>query len=198
MGQWYNIGLQAGKKVAEAVDAFIKAEHKGDTLGLNFDPEKRKTLSDGTTVYKWSMKWAPSFYKDEGRFVEVLKGFDDNKLPFDDLFADGTEEYGYKLVAVGDEGGQDKMGNSIGYEIFDGLYNACEVTYPDEFSDESGMSKQRIIELFKSYINNDLSSAEPGYVRNVLRDTCGCTDDELRELELYYELGFNNAEEEVS
>ena len=184
MGQWYNIGLQAGKKVAEAVDAFIKAEHKGDTLGLNFDPEKRKTLSDGTTVYKWSMKWAPSFYKDEGRLVEVLKGFDDKQLPFDDLFAAGTEEYGYKLVAVGNEGGQDEMSNSIGYEFFAGLYNAYEVAYHDEFSE--------------SYINNDLSSAEPGYVRDVLRDTCGCTDDELRELELYYELGFNNAEEEVS
>ena len=52
MGQWYNIGLQTGRKVTEAVDAFIKAEHKNDAPGDNFDPEARKTLPNGTTIYR--------------------------------------------------------------------------------------------------------------------------------------------------
>ena len=194
MGEYYDIGLQAGKKVAEAVDAFIKAEHKGEKPGENFDPKKRKVLSDGSTVYQWNMKWQPSWFANEKRFVGILAGFNDGQLP-DELEIDEPVDYAYKLVCVGDEGGQDERSNTYGYEYFDGLYNACQVTYPDEFTDDSGMSKQRIIELFKSYINNDLSSAEPGYVRDVLRDTCGCTPEELKEFELYYELGFDIAEE---
>lgn len=56
------------------------------------------------------------------------------------------------------------------------------------------MDKQRVIEILVSYIDNDADSAEPGYIREVLRDICGCTDEELKELDLYDWLGFDNEE----
>lgn len=56
------------------------------------------------------------------------------------------------------------------------------------------MDKQRVIEILVSYIDNDLSSADPGYVRDVLVDSCGCTDDELKELGIYDWLGFDYAD----
>ena len=57
------------------------------------------------------------------------------------------------------------------------------------------MTKERVIDILVSYIDNDLGSAEPGYVREVLRDVCGCTDEELKELDIYDWLGFDYDEE---
>lgn len=47
------------------------------------------------------------------------------------------------------------------------------------------MTKERVIDILVSYIDNDLGVAEPEYVREVLYDVCGCTDDELKELGIY-------------
>ena len=127
MGQMYDIGLQTGKEVTKAVDAFIKSERKGDIPSQNYDPIARKTLSDGTTIYRWYMKWYPSWIDVEKRFLEVLKEFNDE-------YEDWNR--GYKLVAVGDEGDQDERGNDIGFEYFDGLYISNKVTYPEDFEDE--------------------------------------------------------------
>ena len=58
------------------------------------------------------------------------------------------------------------------------------------------MDLDRVVCILASYIDNDLDSAEPGYVREVLRDVCGCTDNELKELGLYDWLGFGECEED--
>lgn len=58
------------------------------------------------------------------------------------------------------------------------------------------MTKERIIEILVSYIDNDLESAEPGYVKDTLRDQCGCSEDELKELGVYEWLGFADEEDE--
>ena len=99
MGQMYNIGLQAGKEVAKAVDSFIEAENKGELN--NFNPINRKVLSDESVIFHWCMKWKPSWYEDEKRFVAVLDQFENDKLKKnqdDDYYYDRA----YKLVAVGD------------------------------------------------------------------------------------------------
>lgn len=158
MGQWYDVGLQAGKIVANAIDAFIASEHKGDNPGENFDPCTRKEISDGSIVYRWQMKWDPYWFEDEGRFVEVLDKFSDANLPDEDeIEALGLEydDYAYKLVAVGDEGGQDELCNEIGADIFDGLYNACEVTFPDEFCEPKTVK----VYVYKEY-NDDNAYGE--------------------------------------
>lgn len=48
------------------------------------------------------------------------------------------------------------------------------------------MDKERVISILRTYVNNDMESAEPDYVREVLYDICGCTDQELEELGLGY------------
>ena len=140
MGEWYTIGLQAGKKVAEKVDAFIAAEHKSDRLGENFDPEKKYQAADSSTVYIWSMKWQPSWYEVEKRFIDVLEEFYEDG-PLAKVFGEKEfpEEYAWKLVAVGNEGGDDERGNEIGFEIFDELYYSRRLVEPDPVIDgESG------------------------------------------------------------
>ena len=56
------------------------------------------------------------------------------------------------------------------------------------------MDKERVIEILVSYIDNDLESADPEYVRETLQDRCGCSDDELKELGIYDWLGFDSEE----
>ena len=48
------------------------------------------------------------------------------------------------------------------------------------------MSFERLEEIFISYVDNDLCDADPDYVREVLRDVCGMTDEELKEIGLDY------------
>ncbi len=119
MGEYYDVGLQVGKKLGKEVDDLIKKLHKSDEYGENMNPINRKEL-DNSIVYRWNMKWEPYWFKDEIQLVEILKKYDTTS----------DEDYAYKLIAVGDEGGQDEMGNEIGYDIFDGLYNDCSVTFP--------------------------------------------------------------------
>lgn len=46
------------------------------------------------------------------------------------------------------------------------------------------MSKKRLMDILRDYIMNDLDSAEPGYVRDVLTDICLCSPSELHEIGL--------------
>jgi len=46
------------------------------------------------------------------------------------------------------------------------------------------VSRYRIIRILHNYISNDLDSADPSYVREVLVNVCGCTAEEIVELEL--------------
>ena len=58
------------------------------------------------------------------------------------------------------------------------------------------MTKERIIAILVNYIDNDLASAEPGYVRETLREQCGCSNEELKELGIYEWLGFADEEDD--
>lgn len=154
MGQWYNIGLQAGREVAKDVDAFIKAEHKSDKLGDNFDPSARKELKDGSVIYSWYMKWDPSWYQDEKRFMAVLDKFSDEaveEVVNEEDFIDDADVFAWKLVAVGDEGGQDERGNWLGFDTFDGLYNAAAVTFPESFDEPEQAPNRRLFPLVTHY-----------------------------------------------
>ena len=51
-----------------------------------------------------------------------------------------------------------------------------------------GMTKSRIADILISYIDNDLESADPGWVREVIETIC--TEAEIKELGLYNWLGF--------
>lgn len=46
------------------------------------------------------------------------------------------------------------------------------------------MSEKRLMDILRDYILNDLDSAEPGYVRDVLTDICLCTEEEIQEIGL--------------
>lgn len=52
------------------------------------------------------------------------------------------------------------------------------------------MDFERVKDILVSYVDNDLETADVGYVREVLTDVCGCTEEELKELGLYDWLGF--------
>lgn len=46
------------------------------------------------------------------------------------------------------------------------------------------MTKERVVSILISYIDNDLESADPEYVRETLTGVCGCNRQELKELGL--------------
>lgn len=154
MGQWYEVGLQAGREVAKNVDAFIKAEHKSERAGENFDPKARKEFSDGSVTYAWYMKWQPEWFSDEKRFLAVLNKFSDesvDEIVNGDDFIDDEEVFAWKLVAVGDEGGHDERGNTLGFNIFDGLYSTNAVIFPESFDESEQVPKRRLYPLVTHY-----------------------------------------------
>ncbi len=62
---------------------------------------------------------------------------------------------------------------------------------------EKGMTKERLIQVIRDYVGCDIEASEPHYVRDVLTDTCGCTKEELKELDLWNWLGFADLEASV-
>lgn len=46
------------------------------------------------------------------------------------------------------------------------------------------MTITRLKHILLTYIGNDLESADPDYVREVLTDVCYCSMDEIKELQL--------------
>ena len=46
------------------------------------------------------------------------------------------------------------------------------------------MTTTRLKHILLTYIGNDLESADPAYVREVLTDVCCCSMEEIRELQL--------------
>jgi hypothetical protein len=137
MGQFYEIGLQAGKDVAKEIDAFIVQEHKSDKAGENFDPEKRYTLDDGTSVYFWYQKWMPDLYSQQDRLLKTLNKFDNESMDKEISLGHSIESKAWKLVAVGDEGGFDEYGNLEGFEEFDGLYQSTRLVLPSDTNNDT-------------------------------------------------------------
>ena len=44
------------------------------------------------------------------------------------------------------------------------------------------LSKERIVQILQTYVNTDAEAADHQYIRDMLRDTCGMSMDEIREL----------------
>lgn len=178
MGQMYEIGLQAGKEVAAKVDALIASLHHGDACGENFDPIKKKVLSDGSTVYKWYQKWNPCLYKDQQSLVDTVRKFNNDNVKeiinnlcdilnvedydLDDDLEEKYADYAYKLICVGDEGGSDEYANEYGADYFDCLYDGSELVLPEEFneSDEQHETIDILNELMEQNYDREVSSDE--------------------------------------
>ena len=48
------------------------------------------------------------------------------------------------------------------------------------------ISKERLISIIQSYVENDCEAAEPGYVRETLEGLCGMDKEEAEALGLGY------------
>lgn len=68
------------------------------------------------------------------------------------------------------------------YEIFDKINSAPRYQTPDanEKRPTPCIQYNRLLTLFIGYVNNDLKSADPDYVREVLFNNLGMTEDEAR------------------
>ena len=144
MGEWFQIGLQAGKKAAEKVDVYNK--------DMMCTLEGRKELKNGSVIYKWCMKWNPGLYKEEEGLIELLKGMDEN-----------DEDYAYKMVCVGEEGSQDFYSNELGSDIFDELYEDHTVVFPEPFEDKPKRNKNlpaNIIDIIEDFLEEHNVSIE--------------------------------------
>ncbi len=160
MGEFYNIGLQCGKTVAEAVDKYLKEVHVSDHAGENMDPANTKALEDGSKMYKWYMKWAPYQFIREKGLIDILKVYSD---------VEDDEDKAYKFVAVGDEGGSDEYANTIGYEIFDGLYRSSNVVFPEDWEEQPSPYAPKAAKIMEISEKVDLdTSAE--YMSELLYD----------------------------
>ena len=181
MGQWFDIGLQAGKTVAEKVDKFIKDEE--------FTPKNRKELRDGSVIYYWYTKWQPYWYEDEKKFLSLLHSFDGI-----DRNSEEYETTAYKLVAVGDEGGQDEFDNEAGYEIFDGLFIDYGINFPETFDPEpkETLNRERLFVIAQNAIGELIyqDGRDFSEMRQWCVDELGITEEEM------LELGFSANEDE--
>lgn len=59
------------------------------------------------------------------------------------------------------------------------------------------VSKERIIQILQTYVSTDAEAAEPEYIRDMLRDTCGMSPDEIKELGFDWLFPDEEGEEDV-
>ncbi len=142
MGEYYTVGLQAGKNVTKKVNEYITSCHKDDWQ--NFDPDEVKTMEDGSTIYSWYTKWHPIGNETHIDLIKTLNSFLNSK----------NKDDAYKLICVGEDGGNDLYGNEIGYEIFLDLYEERTIVYPDS-SNKNEQTKElpaNIIDVFEDFL----------------------------------------------
>lgn len=69
---------------------------------------------------------------------------------------------------------------SLAYEIGSAVTDYINGLDP-ETNSEPNMSKDRVLQILQDYVSTDADAAEPSYVRYILRDICGMTDEEIEE-----------------
>ncbi len=82
-------------------------------------------------------------------------------------------------------GGEDGTYWKFQYDTENHCFNEIEGSVV--FADENQEVKlERITDILCRYVDNDLNSADPEWVREVLVNCCGCTSEELKEIGLDY------------
>ena len=141
MSEYFTVGLQTGRNVTKVVDKFIKM--------YDFKSDKRKDLTDGTTIYEWYVRWCPCNISVEQSLLDMLKTFDNKEKAIDNA---------YKMLCVGDEGSEDEYGNYAGFYNFNDLCKLHTVEYPELWEEESkkpNLTKELpacIIDIFEDFL----------------------------------------------
>lgn len=118
-------------------------------------------------------------------YAKLLERNKEEEIAFED-----DDELGKRFAEEGWADGEGYIPDSL----FDERGYGADY-YPDGAEPKHPLTKRRLINILVSYIDTDLESADPAYVREVLTDQCGCTDDELKEIGVYDWLGFGGDEE---
>lgn len=66
--------------------------------------------------------------------------------------------------------------------VYDFLYDAKRKL--DALEDAVNETLDRYKTIIRAYVENDADGTDPDYIREVLYDVCGCTDQELKEIGL--------------
>ncbi len=119
MSNYYEVGVMANKNVAKALDEFFEsAEAKA-----NWSNYERRTLSDGSTMYRSEINNHPSWFKIGQKFLATLHEFQYSKDADD----------AYRCILVSESGVKDEHSNIPGQEIFDEFDTSNEINYPEDF-----------------------------------------------------------------
>ncbi len=114
MNNMSEIALQAGKKVAEKIEAHF------NSLKEQLHFEKKATLTDGSSLYVWSAMWVPYRYDSQQKLLDILASFKNAE----------DVESAYKLIIQDDEEGFEIRSNTPGEDEFTELYITNELKLP--------------------------------------------------------------------
>lgn len=67
-------------------------------------------------------------------------------------------------------------------ELWRFIYRESKWHLEDGHVEYHKITTQRVMDAFREYVYNDAAAADPDYIREVLRDTCGLTEQELQEI----------------
>ncbi len=115
----YEIGIMANKNVAEALDKFLESED----AKKNWSSYERKTLTDGSTMYRTWCNNYPSYYPIGKEFLKTIRKFV-SSADIDDAF---------RCVMLSEEGSKEEILSALGDEIFEDFEVLREINYPEDF-----------------------------------------------------------------
>ena len=126
MSNTYEIALQTGANVTRSVEAYFRKVKKENPEN-HCSPERKKTLSDGSTIFMWSKKWNPYRYDFDMGLLGTLERNNESN----------DANHAYMLVAVSDQDCSEMYYNEPGTEYFNEL--CAGVCYPEEwYEDRTG------------------------------------------------------------
>lgn len=184
MGISYEIGLQAGKRVAEKVDSLISQLYVDDYN--NFDPVKKKTSPNGTATYHWCEKWNRNCRKLEA----LLHGYDDESLP-ETKDEEELEAYAYKLIAYSDEDVPMFLYNSPGFDFFS---IEAGLLFPDSFYQDDAAKPVHDIALIEKTADDMLTRDDIRRLMDALNGDDVCYIDRFPTSKGLFLTGFATAE----
>jgi len=171
------VAIAIGDKDCSTVWAMIKKMSKG--------PDAVRAQDYGDDIY-YVFYWAMGSWRSGDEAARNLLSYVKNNIRHSLIEIDEDGKMDTDILIDTDDGeGEDETF----YEILDW---SCQITVAgstlpvlcERAPYTCAVKADRVADILRAYVNNDAEGTDPDYIREILQDICGCSDEELKALGL--------------